>query len=183
MRPQKAQTAQHDQLDAAIDHVAARMVAVRDDPDMLLRIASALPPRSSRLGWLIPQFAALSVIVVAAVWWSMGERLTAPAVLPSTVIAGFSVPPGVSARGPEREPEREPEPEPEPRTSRTKLSEPPAPSEPPEPLRSDFDRALPALELSVIGPAPLAIAESLTLAPLEIGELPLTAEAVVPNQF
>lgn len=181
MKPQKAQTAQDDQLDAAIDHVAARMVAVPDDPDMLLRIASTLPPRSSHLGWLIPQVAALSVIVVAAVWWSMGEQLTAPAVLPSTVIAGFSVPPGVSARGPEREPE--PEPEPEPRTSRTKLSEPPAPSEPPEPLRSDFDRALPALELSVIGPAPLAIAESLTLAPLEIGELPLTAEAVVPNQF
>lgn len=157
---------ERDRLDTAIDQVAARMVAVPDDPDLVQRIVSALPEPSRRFGWLIPQFAALSAIVAAAVLWSMRDRPAAPPILPSTTIAAFSVLPAVSAR--------EPEPG-------TQPSEPSEPSELPEPLRSDFDRALPALALSVIGPESLPAAEALTVAPLEIGELPLTPEAEPRN--
>jgi hypothetical protein len=55
-------------------------------------------------------------------------------------------------------------------------------------LGIDFERSLPALavadalELSVIGPPALPAAEALTLSPIEIGELPLTAETMSPNK-
>jgi hypothetical protein len=54
-----------------------------------------------------------------------------------------------------------------------------------EPLGSgsDFDRSLPALELSAIGPESLPAVEALTLAPIEIGELPLAAETMSFNKF
>jgi hypothetical protein len=168
MTPRKAQTAQtapNDQLDAAIDQVAARMVAVPDDPDLTLRIVSALPERSSRLGWLIPQLTALGLLAVAAVLWSMRGQPVAPTVLRSTGIAAIAAFPSVTARAPERGTPV--------RTVGTQPSEPPELPALPE---LDFDRALPALELSVIGPQALPATEALMLAPIEISALPLTAE-------
>ena len=165
-----------DTVDAAIDRVASRMVAVPDDPDMVLRIVSALPDRSSRLGWLIPQFAALGALVIAAVIWSTREQPITPTVLPSTEIAAVAAFPIVTAR------------EPRPLVSTQLLKR----LEPLEPVASfepgDFDRSLPALEvaealeLNVIGPAALPVTEALTLAPIEIGELPLTAATLSPDK-
>ena len=159
-------------LDTAIDHVAARMVAVPDDPEMVTRIVHALPDRSSRLGWLIPQLAALSAIVLAAVVWSIREQPATP-VLPSGEIAAWAVPSIVVAHDPGTF-----------RTLGTLRTQPSEPAEPPEPpeareaLAIDFDRSLPPLEVAALTLAPIEV-----LAPIEIGELPLTAETISSNKF
>ena len=49
------------------------MVQVREDEDLALRIAAALPERSSRFSWLIPQFAAIAAFAIAAVVWTMRD--------------------------------------------------------------------------------------------------------------
>ena len=176
MRPQDPPAKRNDLLDAAIDQVAARMVAVQDDPDMTLRIVGALPARSSRLGWLIPQFAALGALVVAAVLWSTRDQPATPIVLPSTEIAAVAAFPNATEREPGTRTLGTL------RTLGTQPSEPAEPSEPSEPL-ADFARSLPALELSAIGPQALPVAEPLTLEPIEIGELPLTATTISLNKF
>ena len=86
----EARSAKVDRLDTAIDHVASRMVAVPDDGEMTLRIVSALPERTSRLRWLIPQFAAIGVtVIVALVWTTRNESTSEIAMLPSS--AGTSM--------------------------------------------------------------------------------------------
>lgn len=165
-----------DKLDAAIDEAAARMVAVPDDNEIVMRIVCALPERSSRLGWLIPQLAALGAIAIAAVLWSTRERPVSPALLPSVEIAGVTAfPRVVSAR--------------EPGTVRTQPSEPSELSEPSDaaqPLKSDFDRSLPALEtvdalmVSDVTPRELPASPALVLAPIGVTDLPLTAETFPP---
>ncbi len=65
-----------DPIDTAIDQVATRMVQVREDEDLALRIAAALPERSSRFGWLIPQFAVITAFAIAAVVWTTRETPT-----------------------------------------------------------------------------------------------------------
>ena len=173
-------TSDQDRIDTAIDHTARRMVAVQHDPDLVMRIVSALPERSSRLSWFIPQFAALSALALIAVVWSMRER-PSPALLPSSEIAAVAAFPAVALA---REPGTR-----EPGTLRTKPPEPSEPPEPPEPLDFDFDRSLPALvvaeadDLNVIEPRALPAVEALALAPIEIGELPLTAVTSSPNKF
>jgi hypothetical protein len=161
-------------VDAAIDRTAARMVAVPDDPEMVARIIGALPERSSRRGWLIPQFAALGAIVIAAVVWSTRERPASPAVLPSTEIAPATALPGVITP---REPGT---------AFRTLPSEHPEPSEP-LPLSSDFERSLPSLEIadtlmvSDVTPTELPASPALELAPIGVPDLPLTAESFPPR--
>ena len=171
-----------DRLDGAIDQVAARMVAVRDNPEIMMRIVSALPERSSRLGWLMPRLAALSAIAIAAVVWSTRER---PAVAPLSSSAEIATvaafPGGIAAREPgiPREPGT---------VVRTMPSKPLGATELLS-SGSDFDRSLPALEalnaleLAVIEPRELPATETLTLAPIDIGELPLTAETISPDKF
>ena len=170
-------------LDSAVDQVAKGMVAVPDDPEMVARIISALPERSSRLGWLIPQFAVLGAIVIAAVVWSTRERPTSPAVLPSTQIAAATALPGViTPREPGTAFRTLPSEHPE-------LSEPSEPTEPLEPLRfgSDFERSLPALEIadtlmvSDVTPSELPASPALELAPIGVPDLPLTAESFPPR--
>ena len=170
-----------DRLDAAIDQTAARMVAVPDDPEMVARIVSALPERSSRLGWLIPQFAALGAIVIAAVVWSTRERPAVQALLPSTEIATATAFRGVVTSrdlGTIRELET---------VVRTQPLERLEPVEPLEPLGSDFDRSLPALEtvdslmVSDLTPRELPASPALELAPIGVSDLPLTAESFPPR--
>ena len=164
----------HQDLDSAVDHVAARMVAVPDDPEMVTRIISALPERSSRLGWLIPQLAALGALAIAAVVWSTRERPAAPALLPAIEIATVTEFPRVATA-------IEPGTLQEPGTAfRTIPSEPSQPSEPLS--RLDFERALPAIEavdalmVSDVSPRELPAVPALTLAPIGVADLPLTAE-------
>ena len=103
-----------DRLDVAIDHVAARLVHVHEDEELAMRIASALPDRSSRFGWMLPQFGALAVFAVAAVVWTMRDdaATTSLSLLPSSdVVALTGVPttvvaiqPGTALRTPRLEP-------------------------------------------------------------------------------
>ena len=166
-RSAEARSAKVD-LSDAIDQTAARMLAVADDPELATRIVAALPERSSRRGWLIPQFAALGAIVIAAVIWSTRERPEVPALLPSTEMATvMALPGGIAPREPGT-----------PVTPPLERREPLEPLEALEPFDSDFDRSLPALEV-----AALTEVAPLTLAPIEIGELPLMAETLSPNKF
>lgn len=160
-----------DKLDSAIDQVAGRMVAVSDDPEMVARIVSALPERSLRLGWLLPQVAALSALVIAALVWSTRERPASPAVLPSTQIAAATVfRGGITPRvpGTPREP------------GTAVRTEPLAPWNPGT-LEPDFDRSLPALMVTELPPVELPASPALELAPIGVTDLPLTAESFPPR--
>lgn len=66
-------------LDDAIDQVAARMTAVKEDDGLALRIASSLPARSGwSLHWLMPRLAvgALAAFTLAAVLMPFDDRST-----------------------------------------------------------------------------------------------------------
>jgi hypothetical protein len=168
-------------LGGVIDHVAAAMVAVPDDPEMVTRIVSTLPDRSSRRGWLIPQFAALSAIVIAVLIWSAREPSRAPTVLPVIEMAAVTSFPGVVTA---REPgiPREPGTSREPGTLVTQPSKPPEPPEPSEPWqRSDFDRSLPPLLMTELKPVELPASPALVLTSIDVAALPLTAESFSPR--
>src|SRR5688500_7053283 len=123
----EARRASVDRLDSAIDQVAARIMQVRDDEELALRIAGALPGRSSRFRWLLPQLAAVAAFAIAAVVWTMRDTAT-PSLLPLTaVVAVMAVPNSVAAVSPGT-------------ASRTKPSEPVEPVEPldSQPLEGDF---------------------------------------------
>ena len=197
MRPQKAQMpqmAEHDRLDTAIDQVAARMVHVNEDASLTERIVGALPERTSRFAWFIPRLAAMTALAVAAIVWT--SRDTAPpALLPSADVAGLGGMPTVVAAS-------------APRTVApgTAVRTMPLESafarntsgelrrdrllEPLEPLRSDgadFERSLPAIDamtalaMSDVTPDEMPATPALMLAPIEITDLPLTAESFPPR--
>jgi hypothetical protein len=169
-------SATRDRLDAAIDQVAARLVAVPDDGEMTLRIVSALPERTSRLRWLLPQFAAIGALAIAALVWTT-RNSTAPAVttLPSSAVAsitGFAN--GVVAD----------EPGTVLRTMSLERLELLGRMEPTVPEASgDHERALPAIEaLGVLSVAEtetteIALPASIGLASIDIADLKLTAES------
>jgi hypothetical protein len=179
-----------DRLDTAIDQVTARMVQVRDGEELALRIARALPERSSRFSWLIPQFAAIAAVAIAAGVWMLRDTST-PSLSPlpsSDVVAVIAVPNTVAAV--------------EPGTAlRTKPLETASARhisgglrrdrrlEPLEPVMggADHERSLapiapmPALVVSDVAPGELAPTPELLLAPLVIADLPLTAESFPPQ--
>lgn len=173
-------TSNRDQLDAAIDQVAARMVAVGDDGEMSLRIVSALPERTSRLRWLIPQFAAIGALVIAAfLWTTRNDSAPETAMLPSS--AGTSVialaspvaanEPGTALRTMPLE-----------RLEGLERMEPTVSAE-----SVDHERSLPAIaamrSLAFDSLAPVSLPEDapLTLEPLAIADLPLTADGFSPR--
>ena len=187
MRPQKVQMPQiveQDRLDTAINHVTARMVRVRDNEDLALRIASALPERSSRLGWLLPQFAAIAAFAIAAVVWTMRDTMT-PSVLPSSdVVAVRSVPHTVSAVEPGTAFRTLPLESAFARPNSGELRR----DRPLEPLDgADFERSLAPIEamsaivMNDVAPGELPASAALTLAPIEITDLPMTAESFPPR--
>jgi hypothetical protein len=190
-----------DHLDAAIDHVAARMVSVPDDADLALRIVSALPERTSRLRWLIPQLAAIGAIVIAAILWTTRNN-TAPttAALPSSEVAPLVELAGsVIAREPGTAWRTLPLESASARIDSRELRRDLAVAasgrvggrlelvELVEPLDGDFDRSLPpiaavtALVISDMDPGALPGSPALVLAPIAITELPLTAESFSPR--
>jgi hypothetical protein len=171
---------QRDQLDDAIDAVTARMTHVDDDPALASRIVAALPERVSWFGWLFHSWAprlALVAVVVASGW--LWNRVATPAVvtplpavariqpvrMPTTVVA-------TAAPEPNRTKPLEP----------LELLEPVAPSKP-----LDHERSLPPIEapaaLALVSLASVSLPEDapLTLAPLAIADLPLTAESISPR--
>ena len=169
-----------DHLDAAIDRVAARMVAVPDAGEMTLRIVSALPERSSRLRWLMPQLAAIGAMAIAALVWATRNN-TAPALatLPSTNIApmtGLVI--AVAADDPSREPRRDVA-----VAASGRLGGRLDPMELAELTSADHERALPAIDaLSVLfvtdaQTSDIALPAAIGLASLEVADLKLTAES------
>ena len=151
------------------------MVQVREDEDLALRIVDALPERSSRFGWLIPQFAAIAAFAIAAVVWTMRDPAT-PSLLPSSdVVAVMAVPNPVSGA-------ENPEPHLE-----------PCPWNAWNPWNLwnlwmvDHERslapieAMSALVMSDMDPDALPGSPALVLAPIAITELPLTAESFSPR--
>lgn len=190
MRPHKAQIeqmkqmAEQDRLDAAIDQVTARMVQVRDDQDLALRIASALPERSSRFSWLVPQFAAIAAFAIAAVVWTTRGPATPALLRSSDVVAVMTVPNTVAAVEPGTASRTLPLESAFARhisgeLRRDRPLEPWNPLEPLEPL--DHERSLPALAMSDVAPDELPATSALMLAPIDITDLPLTAESFPPR--
>jgi hypothetical protein len=164
----------NDRLDAAIDHVAARMVAVPGDDEMTVRIVSALPQRTPGLRWWVPQLAAIGAIVLAALVWT--TRQSIPLVvtpLPSSEVAPMIELASAVAR--------------EPGTAvRTVPLEPLEHLEPVERLdvvSIDHERSLAPIEAAAalvvppLAPTEIPATELLAIAPIEVGALPMTAES------
>lgn len=165
-------------LDAAIDHVAKRLTHVDDDAQFALRIVAALPERLTWFGWLLhcwaPRLAMAAIIAAGAALWSgrstteNAPLLTTASVAPMTALATAVRPVRL---GPMQRMSTIP----------VELREPLAPVEPPAPR--DHERSLAparspaALEIASIAAAELATEAALEVAPLQIAELPLTAES------
>jgi hypothetical protein len=158
--------------DSAIDQVAARLVAVPDHHDQLAqRIVSALPDRSSRLRWLIPQFAAIAAVALAIFVWTRTARPPVPAVLPSSAVTAMgALASVVNATAPGTP------------SFRSRPLEHARVAELSESSRSDFERALPALasvaslvmrEVGVADLDPMPLSEP---ASISIPDLKLSAE-------
>ena len=168
----EARSAKVDRLDTAIDHVASLMVAVPDGGEMTLRIGSALPERTSRLRWLIPQFAAIGVtVIVALVWTTRNESTSEIAMLPSsagTSMIGLASPVAANEPG---------------TPLRTMPLERLELLERLEPLEGDHERALlpieavAALVVPSMSPIEIPATELLTIAPIAVSDLPMTAES------
>jgi hypothetical protein len=168
-------------LDDAIDRVAARMTAVREDEAMTERIVAALPERPVFGAWLLhawaPRLVAVALVVIGAALWNRNgiERPD------STRAARTSIEPALVAFAPVVAPNR-------PRTLEPlNRNEPLEPFEPFEPFEPDFDRSLPALAaMTTVNFEPLSARElpasrDITLAPIEIGDLALTSETFSPR--
>ena len=173
-------TRHDDDLDAAIDHVAARMTAVNDNAQMTERIVAALPEASLFHWWLrsawAPRLAAVALVLIGAALWNRNgierpdpARAARPSIDPALVaFAPVVVPNRPIIRPVERLERLEP-------------------LEPLETLEMDFERSLPALtamsDLSFesLSPRELPASRDITLAPIEIGELPLPGDSTFPR--
>jgi len=167
----------HDDLDQAIDSVAARMTRVEKDDALAGRILAALPDPAP-LYWWAPRLAIISVLAVGAlifVLWPFSERSTD--VLRAGVTS--SSPIEMAAAVPEHRTYVEP-----PRIAGRTIVEPP--SNDPETV-VDFERSLPSIAavgvLNIDSLVAVSLPEDapLTLKLLAIEELPLTAESVSPR--
>jgi hypothetical protein len=177
----EARSAKVDHLDAAIDAVAERLTRVSDDDELAQRIVNALPERVTWFGWLLHSWAprlAMVAVVVAASGIIGGNRreVSTPDVSPLASSQPITTPLPLAASVRAAAP------------NRTMPLERLQPAEPPEPSRSDFDRSLPsigevaALSIDSLVPASLPEDAPLTLRPLAIVELPLTAEPISPEE-
>jgi hypothetical protein len=169
-----------DHLDDAIDHVAARLVHAADDATLSTRIVAALPERSGwRLSWLMPRLAVTAALAIGAslvVLRTFDDRSTN--VLET--FDGRSTDVQLAVAVPEHRPT-------EPAASARRTIGESSSDDRRTVDRPDFERSLPALEgaglLTFGALAPLTLPEDalLTLEPLAISDLPLTAETISPR--
>jgi hypothetical protein len=172
-----------DQLDHAIDHVAARLTHVTDDEGLALRIATALPDRS---GWTpfmwVSRFAmgALATVAIATTYVVLqpfDERSTP--VLRSAVLSSPTVELAARATVAEHRTDVEPA-----QIVRRTVVER---SQNDRRTIEDFDRSLAAvaapdaLILESLSPEDLPAEDALAIAPLAIADLALTAESFPPR--
>ena len=175
----EARSAKVDRLDDAIDAVAARMTRVEDNDVFATQIINALPERSIWDGWLFqswaPRLAMIAVVIAGGILWSnrgSHESSSGPSPIAGQPVAAFApLVASVKEAAPNRTMPLE-------RVERL---------EPMELSKVDFDRSLPAiaamktLELDSLAPVSLPEDAPLTLKPLEIADLPLTADSVSPR--
>jgi hypothetical protein len=170
-------------VDDAIDRVAARMTAIRDDEAMTERIVASLPERRMFGSWLLqawaPRLAVVALIVIGAALWNRnGIERPDPARAPRP-----SIEPALVAFAPVVVPNRPINSIREP----LNLSEPLEPVEPLEPLEPDFERSLPALaamttlSFEPLLPRELPASRDISPAPIEIVDLPSPGEPFSPR--
>lgn len=168
-----------DQLDDAMDHVVARMVRIEEDDTLASRIVSALPERNTWFGWLshswAPRLAMIAMVVaVGLVWGNRGQIENAPIEPPLASAQPMTALAPLVASVREAEPDR---------TMPLEHLEPVEPME----LVNDFERSLDAiaapdaLVLQSLAPPSLTEDAPLTLEPLVIADLPMTAESLPPR--
>lgn len=169
-----------DQLDHAIDQVAARLTHVTDDEGLALRIIETLPERPTwSLYWLMPRLAitaGIAAIAVTVVLQTFDDRSTE--VLRSAVLSSPAVQP---AGVPEHRTDVEP----------TQIGRRTIVERPSNDRRTidvpDFDRSLAAiaapgvLVVESLSAESLPAEDALAIAPLAIADLALTAESFPPR--
>lgn len=164
-----------DHLDDAIDRVAQRLTRVDDDAQFASRIIGTLPERLTWFGWLThawaPRLAMMAIVAGTLAFWSSialprsaGQlrhttEVTASAP-PLASVANTNWPQLVQSINAERRAVRE--------VANRALQQ----VEPIEPFEG-----LPSLVVHDAAPAALPAQSALTIAPLVIDELPLTAES------
>jgi hypothetical protein len=165
-----------DRLDDAIDQVVTRMVRVEENAALASQILNALPARASWFGWLFhswaPRLAMIAIVVTAGIVWGNRKPATSPQLDPLASTRTVAEPAALVAAVQEAAP------------GRTTPLERVEPVEPLEPLAvaADFERSLPSLgavavmEFDSLAPVSLPEDAPLTLTPLAIADLPLTAE-------
>ena len=172
-----------DQLDEAIDTVAARLTQVAEDEGLGQRIVSELPERTTWLGWVSASWALRLAVGVIAI----GTTLV---VLRTFSDGSTTVLRTESASVPSERTVVEP-----PSNERRTFVEPPlivrrTIVEPPLNVRrteGDHEFSLPAiaaaaaLDIDALAPANLAGYAPLNVEPLEIADLPLTFESFSPR--
>ena len=173
-----ARSAKED-LEKAIDRVAARLTHVDEDASLASRIVAALPARNPWLEWLVHSWAPRLAVVLAIIVASglMVNRTTMP---------NSEVPREVVAMAPTTSPVSvEPEPDRTTPSERLERLEPLEPVEQMMPLDHEFSLpAIPAAAaLNIAAPAPesLTVDGPLTIELLEIADLPLTFESFSPR--
>jgi hypothetical protein len=173
-----------DQLDQAIDQVAARLTRVGDNDALASQIINALPDRPAwSLYWLMPRLAitaTLAAIAITVVLRTFDERSTA-------VLRTENASQPAVALGPIVEPLNDRRTIVE-RPSNERRTTVERPSNDRRTLDApDFERsleaieALSALELDSLAPVSLPEDAPLTLAPLAIADLPLAPEPISPR--
>ena len=175
----EARSAKVDRLDESIDHVARHMVRVADADDLASKIISALPERVTWFGWLthswVPRLAMIAVVVASGIVWGNRREVSTPGTSPLASSQAIVAPTALVASVKEAAP------------SRTTTLEPLELLAPLEPERVDHERSLPAisavasLEFDSLATVSLPEDAPLTLAPLAIADLPLTAESISPR--
>ena len=175
----EARSATVDRLDEAIDHVVTRMVRVEENDVLATQIVNALPERASWFGWLFhswaPRLAMIAIVVAAGIVWGNRRPATTPPLGPLASTWTTTQPVALVASVREAA------------LDRTMPLEPVERLEPMEPSKVDFDRSLPAiaamdaLTIDALAPANLTEDAPLTLTPLAIADLPLTAESNSPR--
>jgi len=167
-----------DQLDHAIDQVAARLTHVTNDEGLALLIIETLPERPTwSLYWLMPRLAitaGIAAIAITVVLRTFDDRSTE--VLRSAVLSSPAVQPA-------RVPEHRTDVEPTQILRRTIVER----SQNDRRTIQDFERSLAAvaapdaLILELLSPASLPAEDALAIAPLAIVDLALTAESFPPR--
>lgn len=172
-----------DQLDHAIDQVAARLTHVDEDDTLAARISSSLPERRGGLTWLLAGWAPrLAMLVLAA--FAVTVVLRTFDGRPADVLRTFDVR-STGVQLAVEVPEHRTYVEPTLNERRTIVERPS------NDRRTidvpDFDRSLAAvaaprvLTIELLSPASLAAEDALAIAPLAIADLALTAESFPPR--